>query len=186
MKLERKKNRKNRQGFSFVEVLVSFLLISVGLIAAISLVSANLAAAINNRNQSIAGLLAQEGIELVINIRDNNVERGENPFDSGFPASDANDCIIDTESALDCTNPENILLYSAEEKGYYHSTTDPFKKETKFKRKISIDRVDGDHVAVVSMVTWEMEGEAFPPATPTGCNSSSKCAYTQTTLTSWK
>jgi len=100
--------------------------------AAVSLISSNLAKTINNRNQSVAGLLAQEGIELVVNIRDNNAKSGaiSGSFGLNLPPGDANNCIIDSAAiiagqlVLLCDSDLNSrLFYSANLKGYYHEET---------------------------------------------------------------
>jgi len=198
MEEKNNKNRKsiNKRGFSFVEVLVSVFLISIGLVAAVSLISSDLARVIGNRDQAIAGLLAQEGTELVTNIRDSAVRNGElSFFNSLFPESSSDNCIIDPlfVSAgvnLYCVGGDVESFYYSSDQGYYHDLTplDDAKK-TKFKRKISVDysplgdALTATSMKVTSMVIW---GNSSFPSTTGECNTSTKCTYVETILTGWK
>ena len=65
-----------RAGFSIAEVVVAVFVISTGLLAIISLIINSLNYSMLSRDQVIASQLAQEGIELVRNVRDNNIFNG--------------------------------------------------------------------------------------------------------------
>ncbi len=175
-----KKKTKNKKGFSFLEVIISVFLIVIGIVAALSLFSKEIGRLIESRNQIIAGLLAQEGVELVRNLRDNNVLNNKLSFaDPRFPASNADDCIIDHSfTELDCDgnsfNDEERLFF---DNVYKHESGD----ETKYKRKIAIVYIDSN-AEITSMVTWS--NDAFPDDTD-DCNTLNKCAWAQTILTNW-
>lgn len=77
------------KGFTLIETLVAVSLLTVSIVAPMSLISKSLSAAYYARDQIIASHLAQEAVETVRHIRDNNVLRtalGE-PTDilDGFP-----------------------------------------------------------------------------------------------------
>jgi prepilin-type N-terminal cleavage/methylation domain-containing protein len=184
---EIKKTKK--AGFSLVEVLVSMFLISVGLLATVSLISANLSEIINSRNQSIAGLLAEEGAELALNVRDSGALEGASFL--YFPGTDTDDCIIDPaiNNLQVCgSNINKKLYYSSSPLGYYYEVS--FLgggAATRFQRKIEIDfngtnSSDSTSAKIISMVIW---GGAFP-VNADGCTAAAKCAYTETILTTWK
>ena len=61
------------RGFTLIETLVAISLLSVAIVAPMSLVSQSLAAATYSRDQVTAYNLAQEGIESVRGIRDGNI-----------------------------------------------------------------------------------------------------------------
>jgi len=173
-----------------VEVLVSMFLISVGLMAVVSLFSSNLVRVINSRNQTIAGLLAQEGAELVRNIRDNNVAAGLGSFDVNLPSESKTDCIIDmgnvvmNDDRCDRSLIQEKLYYSPLSSKNYYIHSSAGGKETKFKRKIDIaysGTGDARAMTVTSIVAW---GETFPSVSD--CNFANRCAYVETTLTKWK
>ena len=64
--------RKNNKGFSIVEAVVAIYIITMGLIGVLTLVIKNIQVKYINTNMLVASQLAQEGLELVRNIRDTN------------------------------------------------------------------------------------------------------------------
>lgn len=62
----------SEKGFSILEVVIAMFIITMGLIGIISLLEQNIQAKYLNKNNLIASMLAQEGIELVRNRRDTN------------------------------------------------------------------------------------------------------------------
>lgn len=67
-----KRFASSKAGFSLIEVTVSIYIITMGLLGLISLVNQNLQVQYINKNSIIASELAQEGLELVRNVRDDN------------------------------------------------------------------------------------------------------------------
>src|SRR3989338_8844037 len=63
---------KNNSGISILEVIVATLIITIGMVGVLSLVIQNIQAQYINKNVLIASGLAQEGLELVRNVRDLN------------------------------------------------------------------------------------------------------------------
>lgn len=169
------KNKKLK-AFSFVEVMISVFLLSVGMVAIITLMSGSLRDSLDSRNQIIAAGLAQEGAELVKNIRDTNWIVGDTSF-TGFPGSSPANCIISYDTPnLSCGGGVYLLNFNANN-FYTHSAG----TSTKFQRKIMISNIGTDK-NIISMVSWS--GSA-PPATTAECATSSKCAYAQVTLTAY-
>ncbi|MFA5360307.1 MAG: hypothetical protein WC349_05160 [Patescibacteria group bacterium] len=66
------KKNFNNSGISIIEVVVSIMVIAVGMVGVVSLVIQNIETQYINKNVLIASGLAQEGLELVRNIRDTN------------------------------------------------------------------------------------------------------------------
>jgi hypothetical protein len=64
--------KKNKKAFSLLESILSVFLVSMGLVVSIKLLTLGVSQSMKNRDQFTASLLAQEGVELVRNIRDNN------------------------------------------------------------------------------------------------------------------
>jgi len=60
------------KGFTIMEILVSIFILSIGLVGIYSLINQNIQVQYINKNDLIASQLAQEGIELVRNVRDKN------------------------------------------------------------------------------------------------------------------
>jgi Tfp pilus assembly protein PilV len=185
MKKELASNKinKNPAGFSMMEVVLSVFLLSTGLVAAVQLMSRGLATSMDSRDQLIATGLAQEGVELVRNIRDNNWSNGVNSF-TYMPSPDNAACRIDRSyvylNNMSCskTIPERRLYLDNTTNLYKHSITDA--SATKFYRNISVASNASGSKTITSMVSWN---GAFPAITD--CFTKNRCTYTQITLTTW-
>lgn len=82
------------RGFTLIEVIVSVAIISLVSVSAMYAISLSLSSAVRIKNNLIAANLAQEGLEIVRNIRDNDRHSG-----SAFGASLANgDYLVDWDS----------------------------------------------------------------------------------------
>ncbi len=71
-----KKKSKKQIGFGILEVVVSIGIITIGMIGVLSLIVQNTQVYYVNKSRYTAVMLAQEGIELVRNIRDSNWRTG--------------------------------------------------------------------------------------------------------------
>jgi hypothetical protein len=196
-KMQKKTNffrKKNKKGFSFVEVLVSVFLITTGVMAAITLFAKEFATLTSSRSQVIAGLLAQEGSEMVRNVRDTNWLQGQKAFAADFPSTSSTECAIDfSNTQLRCGGAvEKRLFYtpafSGSEAYVYLHTRGSGGKETKFKRKITIDydtnlAETAEEAKVISLVTWAENFDEIENLSD--CNSRNKCAYAESILTIW-
>lgn len=70
-KLKKNKN-SNEGGFSLLEAMLSIFILLMGITAAMSLVSGGVRGLTLSKNRLIATNLAQEGLEIIHNVRDNN------------------------------------------------------------------------------------------------------------------
>ena len=168
-----------------MEVLLAVFVLSVGIVATLTLITSSLKNSMNARNQIIASQLAQEGVELVINIRDTNVVQGLDAFSSGFPGNDSIFCRIgmdDDPPALTCSNtPEKYNLYYSASNFYI---LNDIGAATKFQRKIKITytpplAISATQATVESIVVWNRPDGDFPAV----CNAANSCVSAQTTLT---
>ena len=117
---------KNLSGFSILEVIVSFYIVSMGMVGLLSLIIQNTQVQNINKNDLIAVQLAQEGTELVRRVRDNNWLIGNSAF-SGIANTDTTKTFaIDSDALTD-----NVLIGDDSarlmvDSGYYlHSGSDP-------------------------------------------------------------
>lgn len=189
--------RKQKKAFSTGEVILAMFVLSVGLLATMALVSKSLKHSFISRDIIIASELAQEGIELVRNVRDNDFARGNNgfgSFDKNLPY-----CRIDyddSSSSLDCKNasqspgnPSGESRYALQYQGGMYAHTGGTRE--RFSRALYIDYDDSGsatdaHALVRSFVYW---GDASPPPNSgdsDGCTQSRSCVFTELYLTSWK
>ena len=175
----RKAKFNKHAGFSFMEVMLSVFVLSIGIVGVMPLFVSSLRESLDIRDQVVASMLAQEGIELVQNLRDNNRVRGETAFQSNFPNSSQDNCRIDYNDSdvSDCNNGHS---YTLNLNGYYAHTNSG--TATKFQRKITLDfKVSNTQLVVTSIVIWG--GGAFPAISD--CNTAHKCAYASLILTKW-
>ena len=66
----------NKRGFTIVETLVAITVLMIAIVGPLTVANSALTAALNAKNQMIAINLAQETMEYVKNVKDNNVSAG--------------------------------------------------------------------------------------------------------------
>lgn len=195
-------NKKTNKGFSIAEVVISVFVITVGLLAIIKLITGSMTYSILSRDQIIASQLAQEGIELVRNVRDNNAFNSESRTWMDSLGNNANACVeydMNTQHPVDFTCSTNQLFYDPATYTYSHDNGD---EATRFYRQLVIQEVDNydpdasppyddpdaippydvsddiiDEVAVTSYVWWGGD-----PSVPFPCNSAEKCVLTEDSI----
>jgi len=154
-------NETIREGFTLMEAIVAIFVVTVGIVGVLSLVTQTISSATISKDKLIAAYLAQEGIEIVRNIRDTNWVGGAASWDTGI--SYTSDYRLDYQSSgfpdTNCNlSVNNYLKYDG---NYYNCSTG---NETKFKRKIIIsqpatpDCPAGDCLNVSILVQWEEKG----------------------------
>jgi len=166
------------RGFSLGEVLLSIVVLTVGLLPILKAMSGSLQVSFGSRDIVIASELAQEGAELVKNVKDNYMLAGNRNLDALF--SGKTRCRIDyATSALDCASAS------------YDLSGAPLRHAGatgRFKRKILIGYDSTKQTAdCISVVYW---GTYVPTSmsdvTAAKCNSSDSCTYAETVLTPWQ
>lgn len=131
------------RGFTLLETIIAIVIIEVGIIALTSLGVSTLKQGRYIINETIAANLAQEGLELVRNIRDTNTIAENNPWDKGI--NNINRGIISYDNPvlnnisgapadpIACGN--SCLIYKNTNGFYTHSGG----TKTKFYRMIKVD-----------------------------------------------
>jgi type II secretory pathway pseudopilin PulG len=188
--LRMKKNKKkyqSRKGFSIVEVMLSLVILEVGIVGILSLIVTSITNSANSRDRIVASQLAQEGIEVVRNIRDNSWAVGDGAFDD-FVVSTK--CAINKDTQVlelsvggNChpaSDPNKFRLYIDSNNFFAH---DASGEGTSFQRKVGIADNGGSNQTITSMVIWKRDGADFPD--PADCTFQNRCVYTQATLTDW-
>lgn len=174
-----------RAGFSIAEVVVAVFVISTGLLAIISLIINSLNYSMLSRDQVIASQLAQEGIELVRNVRDNNIFNGDEGWNDGLSEYN-NACVsydMDTQTpnftCLDGVG--NQLYYDQDAYTYSHSVAG--NEATRFYRQLALveetetyGSENIDKLKVTASVWWGGSNK------PDSCNSASKCVSIENIL----
>jgi type II secretory pathway pseudopilin PulG len=124
----------NENAFTLMEAIVAIFVITTGLVGVLSLVSQTIAASTFSKDKLIAAYLAQEGIEIVRNIRDTNWLQSLD-WDNGL-AFGIYEADYDSQSLSGFSgNPLNLESLT----NYYGYGSG---NATKFTRKITISKVD--------------------------------------------
>ena len=162
-------NIKHKQGFTLVETFVAIVILTIAVIGPLSLLSKAITDGNFAKNQITAYYLAQEGLEMVVNIRDRNLIARGTGWLSGLESCMGQFCAMDfIGSILDCGEDEECYRLSQEpnkkmyliQGGNFRGSLDP----SLFYRKIKIDQVDGgDGAMVTSMVYWVHNGRTTSP-----------------------
>jgi len=147
-----------KNGFTFLEIIIVFFVIIVGLLGVFSFVQYPISASRVSTQQFIATYLSQEGIEIVRNIRDANwLEKPPPPswidglvggtWQIGYDDTSLNGLVDDGRLYFDSN-------------GWYNHN-DSSGGETKFKRKITIDDSDSNYLKVSVEVSWTEKGKNY-------------------------
>jgi len=138
------------RGFSMIEVVIAVSIITTALIASLALITSSISSIQLNKTKIIATGLAQEGLEIVRNIRDNNwldYKRSSINWLDGLSAGDYR-VQYDSESLL-AFSPTPLKIDSNGFYKYGDSGTN-----TPFYRKITIQIVDENQIKVTAVVSW--------------------------------
>ena len=145
------------KSFTLIEVIVAVFLLTVGVGGVYVLVNQAISSTTLLKNRLIAAYLAQEGIELVRNIRDTNWLGGTDWLNG---ISTSQPCGLDYQDNS-CAPPLADTFFTIDSDGFYSYTAGIL---TTFKRIINIEKqdLDGDNIAdmakVKVTVTWTGRG----------------------------
>ena len=147
------------------EVLIAIFIILVGLSAISGIISKIIPVSGLSSLYFEASYLAQEGIELVRNIRDTNLVKvsvhwDDNIFSCQSPPYNCEtppcicDCQADyNDSVLDSYNDEFLKI---DANGFYNYDSG---NDTLFKRKIEVEKIDDSTILVTAEVSFSFRGE---------------------------
>lgn len=150
---------KRKKGFTLLEVILAITILTMAVGGAFILIQQTLVGSSLSQSKLTAAYLAQEGVEIVRNIRDSNWLKAISwtaGLDNGDWEADYND------SALDYYYSTGRYLYINGVDGFYCylDTPDEGDIQTKFKRKITLQETADDTLEVQVEVNWEERGRA--------------------------
>jgi len=134
-------------GFTLIEVLISLTIITVGVLGVFALVQQTISFLPISRQKLVASYLAQEGVEIVRNLRDTNIVKGQ-AWDFGL-TSCASGCEVDYTGANLNGYQDRYLLYN--NSFYNYNSGSP----TLYKRKVIIDSSNVDDLKITIEVSWQ-------------------------------
>lgn len=163
--------KKNHQAFTLLEIILAITILTLAVGGSFALISQTVGSISIIRSKLIASYLAQEGIEIVKNIRDSNWLK-EIAWDEGLPDSSGcqGDCcggVCEADyTSQSLTRSYGSYLYIGNNGFYSYGSG----SQTKFKRKITIsnkedldDPPDGeiDRLKVGVEVEWTERGRTY-------------------------
>ena len=195
-------------GFTLIELIISIFILSVGIVGIFSAFSIVTILTANTVDQLTASYLAQDGMEIVRNIRDTNWLN----MDAGSPAnaswvdglSCALGCEADYTTATNASEAFSMSSYLGRHlcinaNGFYYYTNScSDSSTTKFKRKITITPVtDFDNnllnphiIKVTTQVAWEEKATIIHSGYSADygllhCAATDNCVTAEETLYDW-
>lgn len=152
---------KNKKGFTLIEAIVAIGVISVGFVGSLVLISKSASQSTILKDRVVAAHLAEEGLEVVHNIRDTNWLNGLSWL-TGIP--DTTDGIVDyngtSVDTSDSSEARKCLNWNGSV--YRHAVGPTYSCTTSFKRHIEIETktesVEGNNISyleVKSVVSWK-------------------------------
>lgn len=179
---QQKNNQKKRsqRGFTLIETFVAVTVLLIAIAGPFTLVMKALSVAKSTKGQIISMYLAQEAIEYIRNIRDENILTGNNwltdlngtkvkadgTTEACFPPGPDCDCltgkcIINASVHRDVATCEidgcPPIQFNSEVKLYGYSV-DPDWEDTVFTRTIEIDEIDTNKEVIITVTMEWQEG----------------------------
>ena len=161
------RNSNKNQGFTLLEMLVAIFVLSVGILGAYVAIQKSASISSYSYARLTAAYLAQEGIEIIRNIKDTNLLEGlgtqPNAWNEGFlnkPYLEAQytDSQEREPDLAECSSPCEFddLRFLQRSYNFYSYTQYPDSVTTPFKRKITLSSFDWDsYIEVISTVYWK-------------------------------
>lgn len=150
----------SHKGFTLVETLVAIVVLSLSVTGPLFIAQRSTVAATTARDKTIATFLAQEGIEYVRSVRDDNYLSGKSWLQTITPTcSGADGCRVDPvqESITACTGACPNLNLNTQTKLYSYQSGGSFTP-TKFKRTIRVRSVSPTEITVTAVTQWNDRG----------------------------
>jgi len=167
---------QDSKGFTLIELLITISVVSVGIVGALVAIQQGIVAIDYTKDRLIGAMLAQEGVEILKNIRDTNLLEnnysGATQWDSGFSIAGIGGILeleveysdaFSADPSLDqlgcspgCDFVSTQLRYLklADTDNYNYSSG----RDTIFKRKVRIEKIDSQRYDVDVVVYWRKRG----------------------------
>jgi len=141
--------RHKQNGFSLIGVIATLFIVAVGLTSVISLTSMSLNSSNTSKMRLIASSLAQEGIEVVRDVRRANVE-----WDDWYSSiSDGNYRVQYDNASLISFSDTPLKINS---NGYYQYDSGD---DSAFSRKITFTKLSANELKLSVEIKWKLRGQ---------------------------
>jgi prepilin-type N-terminal cleavage/methylation domain-containing protein len=162
----RQAGKFQEKGFTLLEIIVSLFIVTVGMGGVFIVIQRSFTIMSISGSRLVAANLAQEGIEVIRNIRDTNwLEGGSVAWDEGFAENNYQVQYDDNKSKLPvaicspnpCDNYDDtgFKFLKIDANGFYNYDTGD---ATKFKRRVTISDKTADSMKITVDVIWKERG----------------------------
>jgi prepilin-type N-terminal cleavage/methylation domain-containing protein len=173
----------NRQGFTLVETMVAVTILAFALIGPFTAIQSALVSSYVARDRLTAASLAQEGLEYVRSVRDNNYLAGRewnDGFDSsqnsrnqcyGNGSTPSGYCVVDPTLGDFHTDADAMRGYSSAQVGSIPALRTNNEhvfiqegsggEEARFTRTIQIEELSDTEIRVTVVVSWNMAAVTY-------------------------
>lgn len=144
-------------GFTLVETLVAISILLVAIAGPLTIAIRGLSSANIARDQLIANYLAQEAIEYIRSVRDNNVLQGSNWLAGVGACGSSNGCEVDVPNATinGCGSSCATLKYNTAQGTYGFGSGGDWIM-SRFTRKTVVNEISQDSEASITVtVSWQ-------------------------------
>ncbi len=150
-----------KQGFTLIETLIALTVLLMIITGPLSLATKSISASVFSQNQITASYLAQEAVEYIINIRDNNSLQGNGWLDGlglciPTPGNEKN-CCVDVRNDNIKSYPGQCDYIKYDASGLYYNYG--IGESTIFKRIIKITKINiggsNDEARIEVTVQWQ-------------------------------
>lgn len=147
------KKQHSRRGFTLIETLVAIAILVTSIVGPLSIAAKGLAASLLARDQITAFYLAQEGVEYIRGMRDENILAGETWLVGLKPQCTGGQlCNIDSKEDLfiECDTECPVLKYD-EASGFYGTLSG---EDSRFRRTIAMTEISSSEALIVVTIAW--------------------------------
>ena len=156
-------NKRKSNGFTLLEIIIAIFFVTVGMGGAFTVIQKSFSILSLSGSRLVAANLAQEGIEVVRNIRDTNWLESEQ-YDKGLGVPHPDLSLVDYQvqyddgeadivvCAVPCAYDDMVFLNIDATNGFYNYDAG---NATKFKRKITINKITADSMKITVDVIWK-------------------------------
>jgi len=162
------------QGFTLIELLITILVMTIGISGAFLAIQQGIIAIDYSNNRFIAAFLAQEGVEIIKNIRDSNLLEyyyvsdltawnkglitgvGVADFELQYTDAQSLDPALTEPSCSPSCDFDDLRFLRKSENGFYNYNN--LEQATRFKRKVNIEEIGTYLLEIEVTVYWRRRG----------------------------
>lgn len=144
-----------QKGFTLLETLIAVTILSVSLAGPITIASQGLSSAFFAKEQITAFYLAQEAVEYIRSVRDENFLKGNGWLD-GISNCVGAVCTIDMPAHAHtvCTGTCSPLNFNSDTALYNNNAVGGSNNPSIYTRDVTLEQINADEISISVILTW--------------------------------